>query len=163
MKKKEKQIWEERLEKGLCRYCGANPHDIGSKTCIPCKKARYLKYKNQAYMSPERQKAYRKQIRTEVLQKYGGKCACCSETTEEFLTIDHMNDDGNVERRKLFGSQSGYSHSFYLKLRREEKRSDLQVLCYNCNSSFARFGYSPKCPECVRKGSSFSSASELES
>ena len=48
---------------------------------------------------PERQAAFNKKakrkLRQEVLDAYGGKCACCGEEQYEFLCIDHVNDDGN--------------------------------------------------------------------
>jgi hypothetical protein len=154
MKKKEITINQERISKGLCQYCGENPADIAknSKTCTVCKKARYEKYKNQPYMSLEKQKEYRRKIKLEVLEKYGGKCKCCGENNWEFLAIDHINCDGGDERRARNGSNTaGGVYSFYLKLRREPIRTDLQVLCFNCNASFGHYGYSPKCPECKRQ------------
>ena len=103
-------------------------------------------------MSKEASLLYRKKIRKEVLELYGHKCTCCNEHRHEFLAIDHINDDGNIERKKMFNNNHGSSsYSFYLKLKREPKRSDLQILCHNCNSSFAHYGYSPACPGCNRK------------
>jgi hypothetical protein len=104
-------------------------------------------------MSNEKQKNYRKMVRTEVLIKYGNKCNCCGESRWEFLAIDHINGDGNKERIKRLGTNNAgcSSHMFYLKLRKEPKRDDLQVLCHNCNQSFGHYGYSPGCPSCKRK------------
>ena len=45
----------------------------------------------------------RKKLKDTVYEAYGGyKCACCGETTPEFLTIDHINNDG-AEHRKSIG------------------------------------------------------------
>src|SRR5881396_3810055 len=40
-------------------------------------------------------------LRAEGIGAYGGKCACCGETTFEFLTIDHVRNDGKQHRRAL--------------------------------------------------------------
>ena len=65
-----------------------------------------------------------------VIEKYGGKCSCCGENQILFLTIDHINNDGNVERDNM---KNYNTLSFYMKLKREEIRDDIQVLCFNCN------------------------------
>jgi hypothetical protein len=82
---------------------------------------------------------YRQRIRKEVIEKYGGKCECCGESNIEFLVIDHKNNDGNIERRKLNGTNKSGGSKFFLKLKREL----LRVLCFNCNSAIAFHGYCP--------------------
>jgi len=62
----------------------------------------------------------------------GGQCAICEETESEFLTIDHVNGDGNSERSKL--------HHRQIWSRIVNKSVDLKryrVLCRNCNSGLA--------------------------
>ena len=44
-------------------------------------------------------KERRKRLKMYVLNQYGGKCVCCPTTTMEFLSIDHINGDGYVDRR----------------------------------------------------------------
>lgn len=142
-----KKAWERRIAAGLCQYCGKNSPDSakGSKVCIECKRQRYERYKDRYYMSPEKQRQYRRKIHKEVLEKYGGKCECCGEIHWEYLSIDHINQDGAKERKHLYGQQGGCPHRFYLKLKKEPKRNDLRVLCMNCNTAFFKYGYSPKC------------------
>lgn len=132
-----------RLSKGLCIHCGKRRHRINLMSCGRCGKHKYEITKRYVDKYPEKVKEYRRKIKGEVISKYGGYCKCCKETRVEFLTIDHINSDGAMERKALFGSQSGSSNQWYLKLRREDKRSDLQVLCFNCN--VAKFIYG-KCP-----------------
>ena len=43
----------------------------------------------------------RKRYRTDAINAYGGRCACCGETHIDMLTIDHVNNDGNVHRKEL--------------------------------------------------------------
>lgn len=65
----------------------------------------------------------------------GGKndCACCGENTIEFLTVDHMNNDGAAER-KITGSGS----NFYWWLKNNDFPAGYQILCYNCNCGRAK-------------------------
>ena len=74
----------------------------------------------------------------ELLVAYGSRCACCGETRERFLTIDHVFNDGGAEkRREGYGSGIG----FYLFLKRRGYPKDrYRLLCYNCNCGRARNG-----------------------
>ncbi len=58
------------------------------------------------------------------------KCACCGESHYEFLTIDHINGEGNKHVKKLGGM-----YMFYLWLIKNNFPEGFQVLCYNCNLS----------------------------
>jgi hypothetical protein len=138
-----RRLWASRFESGLCVYCGKNPFEIDKKGCLSCLDEKYKTQKQYVDKYPEVQKEYHLKIRKEVLEKYGNKCFCCGENNWAFLVIDHINNDGNKERRDLYGSQSGSSHSFFLKLRREDVRIDLQVLCWNCNSAKSLYGCCP--------------------
>ena len=79
-----------------------------------------------------------KNIRNKILDHYGRKCACCGETMEEFLTIDHINGGGGKHIRTLGGGTS-----FYRWLIASDFPEGFQVLCYNCNLSKGRYGYCP--------------------
>ena len=57
-------------------------------------------------------------------------CACCGETQRTFLTLDHINGDGNKERKAL-GRSGG--ETFYAHLRKQGYPRGYQVLCFNCN------------------------------
>lgn len=62
-----------------------------------------------------------------LLEAYGRKCECCNETIEEFLTLDHINGDGNLERLQ-FGNR------LYAKVAKEGFPKDrYRLLCFNCN------------------------------
>lgn len=74
-----------------------------------------------------RTKLYWGRIRRRVIDGYGGRCACCGETRFQFLTLDHVNKDGNVERRSLG------VWAIYRRAEREGFPPDLQILCFNCN------------------------------
>jgi hypothetical protein len=72
----------------------------------------------------------------------GGKmaCACCGETTLEFLGIDHINGGGTKHRKKL-GNPGGFV--FYIWLRLKGYPLGYRVLCQNCNLVYGTYGYCP--------------------
>jgi hypothetical protein len=77
---------------------------------------------------------YRNKLRSELISAYGGKCSCCGESQFLFLTLEHLNHDGQ-EHRKIFGNLGVY---------RDLKRSGYPkdkytVLCWNCNMA-TRYG-----------------------
>ena len=63
-----------------------------------------------------------------VMDKYGGKCSCCGENRSEFLSIDHINGNGNQHRKQIVGK-------IYPWLKRNKFPPGFQVLCHNCNMS----------------------------
>lgn len=80
---------------------------------------------------------YRLAIRKEVLEAYGNKCACCGESAEEFLTIDHIDGRGSHHRKEV-------GPRLYAVLRRLGFPKDkYRLLCMNCNFSYGMRGYCP--------------------
>lgn len=136
-----RQYRRERFDAGLCVYCGTNPFEDGKKGCKGCLAKKYETQCKHAKQSPDRVRLYGLKVRKEVIEKYGGACVCCNEANLAFLTIDHKNNNGNQER--LEDTQASNSKSWYLKLRREPVREDLQVLCWNCNLAKLHFGECP--------------------
>ena len=133
----------------LCLTCGKEfiPYTKQHKFCSPkCHSKDYLpKYhKHQVqHTSPDgiiRLMAYdahiRERLREEVFQHYGNKCVCCGEKNPLFLTLDHINNDGGEQKRKL-GSQ-GKGVNFYGWARKVGYPEDLQLLCFNCNCGKGR-------------------------
>jgi len=77
----------------------------------------------------ENNRRYSQKIREGVMQAYGGKCVCCGESELDFLTIDHINGDGNQQRKDI---RSG--KGFYIWLRDNNyPKKNFQILCRNCN------------------------------
>lgn len=112
------------------------------------KRAHYHKKKveNPEWREAERKRTleYYHGLRREVLNAYGGmKCACCGETEEQFLTLDHINNDGADHRRELLGKSGkvpGVTGSLYGSLKKKGFPPGFQVLCMNCNFSKFRNG-----------------------
>lgn len=80
--------------------------------------------------------AYRAEVRLQAFCHYGGnppRCACCGESTLEFLTIDHIGGGGTAHRRQI--GRGGTSIAIYL--RKRGFPPGYQILCYNCNCAQA--------------------------
>jgi hypothetical protein len=96
---------------------------------------------NRDYVT-ERARLKYAQLRREVLEAYGGACACCGENTPQFLGVDHVHNDGAEHRRELGGATGG---KFYAWLKRNGFPRDgrFQLLCHNCNLAKALYGECP--------------------
>lgn len=106
-----------RRQPSRCAYCGgslsARPAANG-RTHDQCLENRRVLW--HAYMA-------------QVIDGYGGRCACCGETERAFLTIDHVNGGGGQERKGL-----GYGNRrLLLKIIKAGFPSEYQCLCFNCN------------------------------
>ena len=88
----------------------------------------------------EKTAAKRAEIRRIVFAHYGGKCACCGEQTPQFLTIDHIENNG-AEHRKKIGVKCGWV--FYKWLLKNNYPEGHQLLCFNCNTAKGFFGICP--------------------
>jgi len=89
---------------------------------------------------------YYYRLRHETILVYGGyRCACCGESEPMFLTLDHVNNDGNRHRRAI-GSFS--SPKMFAWLRARNYPPGFQVLCSNCNHGRHRNGGT--CPHAAR-------------
>lgn len=84
----------------------------------------------------------RAKLKREVVDHYGGKCSCCGETEITFLSLDHVNNDGAEERRRITSGTNMWYHA-----RKEGYPDRYQVLCFNCNHG--RFINGGVCPHQV--------------
>lgn len=122
---------------GLCRACKAVPSVDGTQYCEVCRdKARECKRRNGH------------KAKLAAYEAYGGmRCACCGETEEMFLTLDHINNDGWKHRK-----QGITGDALYKWLRRNDYPEGFQVLCHNCNTGRYRNG--GICPHKQHEGNS---------
>jgi len=112
----------------------------------PCKSCRRDYYKDYRDSNREKLQDYQRQwvddnrdkhneynrkrnarLKKLVMGHYGNKCVCCGETEPLFLTIDHINNDGNEHRKTIHGDKI-YSHII-----KENYPDTFQILCFNCN------------------------------
>jgi hypothetical protein len=111
-----------------CREYGKNDYKLNKQKYIDRQK-RYFQ-KDPEHFRKIRKDSYRRR-RMEALIKYGGDipcCACCGDSHYEFLTIDHINNDGASHRKSL---KDPNRIVYWLKI--NNYPSGFQVLCHNCN------------------------------
>jgi hypothetical protein len=79
-------------------------------------------------------------LRSEVVSEYGGKCVCCGENNEIYLSIDHI-DGGGAEHRRLIGGSG--SHLYNWLKRNNYPKDNFRLLCFNCNHAVGVYGVCP--------------------
>lgn len=109
---------------GLCVKCGKkkfmeNQHSVKYPVCEDCNQIRLLR-------SRETSSDVIRAIKIKLVNGYGGKCVYCGETHIEFLSLDHVNNDGAEERRK-------YTGHMWIRAINEGFPDKYQVLCMSCN------------------------------
>jgi RNase P/RNase MRP subunit p30 len=88
-------------------------------------------------------RGYHRKLKNEILNLLGGKCELCRYSGIA-LQIDHINDDGSLERKKFInGGNNRYWKNILDKIKSGSK--DYQLLCANCNveKELKRRGYKP--------------------
>jgi hypothetical protein len=135
-----------------CEDCGRTfeTHAPNHRYCSSCKKARdYASYKRSIakrldYYHRQFREAERKRRRIrrdKVLGYYSAgtfSCNCCGESEKDFLSIDHIEGEGN-----RFSRENGIPRGgdlLYKWLIKNGYPSGFQVLCMNCNFSKGQFG-----------------------
>lgn len=131
-----------RLVAGVCARCGQKPYADGHGFCQGCldgqKMRNRMRRKVIRIHARERvkERERRRQIKLDVLAHYGNKCACCGETEEVFLSMDHKNNDGAAHRKAVFNGPNsvfrGGTH-IYMWIKRNKYPDSFQILCHNCN------------------------------
>lgn len=88
----------------------------------------------------DRIREYRKKrirrVKERIIEAYGGECACCGEKELNFLSIDHINDDGRTEKTG--------GVNFYCKIIKAGFPKRFRILCLNCN--MGRYFNGGTCP-----------------
>jgi hypothetical protein len=73
---------------------------------------------------------YNQRLRRIIFDHYGAWCACCGEAFEVFLTIDHVYENGSIDRALGRTGASLYRHIINSKF-----PTSYQILCWNCNEA----------------------------
>jgi len=152
--------WKEAKAAGLkeyegtpCRH-GHTTRWVSNRNCVVCCSTASHAWQKQGHIR-ERARVQRIKdraaIRRDVISHYGGKCACCGESEDAFLCIDHINGGGNQHRKVTFkvkrtesGSMAGTGGGrFYRWLQTNNYPPEFQVLCWNCNSAKHKLGQCP--------------------
>jgi len=83
----------------------------------------------------------RMQLREKFFEMYGSACSCCGEMEKRFLTLDHINENGHIHRKKKWSE--GVLRDAISRFTPDE----YQVLCFNCNAGRAlNHGVCPHSP-----------------
>ncbi len=70
------------------------------------------------------------------IEHYGRSCACCGESTYEFLSIDHIDGGGGKHRKQT----NGHTQRWLIK---NNFPPGFRILCHNCNQALGHYGYCP--------------------
>jgi hypothetical protein len=65
---------------------------------------------------------------SEVIRKLGGICQVCRSRDLEILQIDHIDNDGWIERK-----EKGQQMALYKRIMENKQTRRVRVLCANCN------------------------------
>lgn len=129
---KQKNLRETAVRLGLCRMCRTNPISEGTRSCTPCRD--YMKEWH------KRDTGKHKQL---VFQHYGKRCACCGESKQEFLSVDHIGGWGKDHK---FSNGKGTRMTgvhLYRWIVKNNFPDTLRLLCMNCNTALGIYGYCP--------------------
>ncbi len=114
-----KQRYNRLKSQGLCKECMAPVATLGDINCLQCRQR-----------ASEKTKIRNFKLKVSVFEAYGGvKCNCCGEANIKFLTMDHINNDGNVHRQ----SNPEAGPGLYRWIAKNNYPEGFQVLCWNCN------------------------------
>lgn len=123
------------------KYCREYYH----KTKTPERMAQLAeRQKTEYWKDPERYRKYAKDSRARLRQEffiaYGNECACCHETEQAFLTLEHKNRDGAAHRKAV-----GHTSTEVLRDLRKRgwPKDDYEILCFNCNRATHEQGICP--------------------
>lgn len=87
----------------------------------------------------EARRTWWRKLRAEMFAAYGSRCSCCGEAEQRFLTLEHVNRDGNEHRARMKGRASAIS-----ELRRLGwPRNGYTILCWNCQMASWIYGACP--------------------
>jgi hypothetical protein len=113
-----------------------------AKRCVSCGRLA-VEGSTRCFRCRRRHRAYNRRrenrTREELLDLYGARCQCCGVRFRQFLTLDHLFNDGHIERRRIRTSYILYRRILTGKASKDR----YQLLCYNCNLSKAHYGVCP--------------------
>lgn len=108
------------IPEGICsRWCN-NKKEEGLSKCRKCLNA-----------ANTTNKLAQIKAKKEVFDHYGHTCVCCGETEPTFLQLDHIYNDGYLERKNHNRNVGGLA--MYKNIINKGFPDTLQVLCANCN------------------------------
>lgn len=120
-----------------CKTCAKHFKEIGKPTDNARRRKNYAADSSLKTIIVAKTKNWRYRLRVQLLETYGGKCACCGEEYVEFLTLDHVYGGGCKERRKT-DMRTTWLHAIKIY-----GNGEFQLLCMNCNWAKGKYGNCP--------------------
>ena len=137
--------WQLNVAKGLCT-CGRQRRE-GKAKCAYCARAAKARYRANREVRLAQSSRQWEAIKKEVIEHYGGTCACCGEDWIGFLCLDHIDGGGTQHRAEILKETGNKSLHHWLK--RHNFPEGFQVLCANCN--MAKGSKNKKCIHQLRR------------
>ena len=81
-------------------------------------------------------------LKKEVFKQYGGKCVFCGQDKFEYLSIEHINNDGKKHREELKKLEGNINIYRWLK-KNNFPKDRFQILCFNCNMAKQFYDINP--------------------
>lgn len=129
--------------------CKREVEDERFRKCVGCRDSHRRAKARARAQDPTKQRGMvadanakrRARDKTAAISHYGGRCACCGEKEQIFLTIDHIDGVVPPEHHKD-GKRMG-GPVFYAWLIKNGYPAGLRVLCFNCNFAYHVRGACP--------------------
>jgi hypothetical protein len=111
---------------GKCTVC-SKPHSRGTTLCLACSNRSVNNFR----LARKRNKEF-------IVNYFGGKCKDCGELDIRCLSLDHINNDGRLDKISDNGKKQ-ISPTWYAKLvklitKNKPLPRELQLLCFNCHA-----------------------------
>lgn len=72
------------------------------------------------------------------------RCECCGIDDIDFLTLDHIQNDGAKEKKEISNGQGGqWLYAKIMKNKSKVSHERYRILCFNCNSARGAMGVCP--------------------
>ena len=129
--------------RGLCVRCNKKANDEKSLCDKHTTQMATSVAKSSALHGKKWRKEGVKRAKDKIFAAYGKRCACCGETIEEFLTIDHVNGDGHIHRHRAGSGTKIGGGGLWRLVAREGCPPKYRILCMNCNHAMGTWGTCP--------------------
>lgn len=124
--------------RGLCR-CG-KPR-VTTAFCAICWANRKRNASKRRPAKRLRDVARRREVKMEVFAFYGDACACCGDTTFEFLSVDHVGGWGKNHLNPQGNRYGG--NALYVWIVKNGFPEGFRLLCGSCHYAVSYHGYCP--------------------
>lgn len=90
-------------------------------------------YRKNARRLSRKNAAFKGHVRRTVRAYLGNKCVCCGETEQEFLSVDHVRNNGAKHRREK--GREAWMWEVWKAIKDKRIVTEYALMCFNCNFS----------------------------